>query len=82
MERQQADHGGRLRVQIRRAVLRPCWERLPQYGAAGAGFKEGFYTDRIIRQIDVAPTVAVMAGVRMPAQCEGAPIYQIFAEEF
>ncbi|MBQ2776528.1 MAG: alkaline phosphatase family protein [Peptococcaceae bacterium] len=54
----------------------------PIFIAAGAGFKEGFYTDRIIRQIDVAPTVAVMAGVRMPAQCEGAPIYQIFAEEF
>ncbi|MBR3910185.1 MAG: alkaline phosphatase family protein, partial [Anaerotignum sp.] len=54
----------------------------PIFIAAGTGFKEGFYTDRIIRQIDVAPTVAVMAGVRMPAQCEGAPIYQIFAEEF
>jgi len=43
--------------------------------------KQGFETDRIIRQIDFAPTVAVLGGVRLPAQCEGAPVYQIFAEE-
>ena len=53
----------------------------PIFIAAGKGFKEGFYTDRIIRQIDFAPTVAMLGGVRMPAQCEGAPVYQIFAEE-
>jgi len=53
----------------------------PIFIGAGKGFKEGFYTDRIIRQIDFAPTVAMLGGVRMPHQCEGAPIYQIFAEE-
>jgi len=49
---------------------------------AGKGLKEGFTTDRIIRQVDLVPTVAVLGGVRMPAQCEGAPVYQILAEEF
>ena len=34
-------------------------------------------TDRVIRQIDFAPTVAVVGGVRIPEQCEGAPAYQI-----
>lgn len=53
----------------------------PIFIAAGKGLKKGFSTDRIIRQIDFAPTVAVLGGVRMPAQCEGAPVYQIFEEE-
>lgn len=48
----------------------------PIFIAAGKGIKPG-YTDRVIRQIDFAPTVAVIGGVRMPAQCEGAPVYQI-----
>ena len=52
----------------------------PIFIAAGKGLKKGYETDRIIRQIDFAPTVAVLAGVRMPAQCEGAPVYQIFEE--
>lgn len=54
----------------------------PIFVAAGKGVKHGFYTDRVIRQVDVAPTVAVLGGVRMPHQCEGAPIYQILNEEF
>ncbi|MEL7564012.1 MAG: alkaline phosphatase family protein [Dehalobacterium sp.] len=54
----------------------------PLFIAAGQGLKKGFYTDRVIRQVDVAPTIAILGGVRMPAQCEGAPIYQIFEEEF
>ena len=54
----------------------------PIFIAAGPGIKEGFYTDRYIRQIDFTPTVAALAGVRMPAQCEGAPVYQILSEEF
>ena len=54
----------------------------PIFIASGRGVKQGFYTDRIIRQIDFAPTVAVLGGVRMPAQCEGAPAYQILAEEY
>ncbi len=49
---------------------------------AGKGFKEGFTTNRIIRQVDMAPTLATLGGVRMPAECEGAPVYQILSEEF
>ena len=51
----------------------------PIFIAAGQGIKPG-YTDRMIRQIDFAPTVAVVGGVRMPAQCEGAPVYQILED--
>ena len=53
----------------------------PIFIAAGKGLKESFLTTRIIRQVDVAPTLCALGGVRHPAQCEGAPIYQIFAEE-
>ena len=52
----------------------------PLFIAAGKGIKSGFTTERIIRQVDVAPTIAVLGGMRMPAQCEGAPIYQILAD--
>lgn len=54
----------------------------PIFIAAGEGLKKGFETDRIIRQIDFAATVAALGGVRMPAQCEGAPVYQILEKEF
>jgi predicted AlkP superfamily phosphohydrolase/phosphomutase len=54
----------------------------PIFVAAGPGLKEGFVTDRVIRQVDVAPTMCYLAGVRMPAQCEGSVIYQILEEEF
>ncbi|MEE0510311.1 MAG: alkaline phosphatase family protein [Peptococcaceae bacterium] len=54
----------------------------PLFMAAGPGIKAGYKTDRIIREVDVAPTVAVLGGVRMPAQCEGAPVYQILTETF
>ena len=53
----------------------------PIFVAAGPGFKKSFTTDRVIRQVDVAPTIAYLAGVRMPAQCEGAPVYQIIDDE-
>lgn len=53
----------------------------PIFVAAGSGIKSGFTTDRVIRQVDVAPTVAALLGVRYPAQCEGAPIYQILTED-
>lgn len=49
----------------------------PIFIAAGQGIKPGITTDRIIRQVDVAPTLAFLGGVRVPAQCEGAPVYQI-----
>ncbi len=49
----------------------------PIFIAAGSGIKEGYKTDRVIRQVDVAPTIVTLLDTRMPAQCEGAPIYQI-----
>ena len=49
---------------------------------AGKGIKENFKTTRIMHQLDFAPTVAVLGGVRMPKDCEGAPIYPIFTEEY
>ena len=53
----------------------------PIFIAAGSGIKEGFETTRWIRQVDVAPTMAVLLGTRFPRECEGAPVYQIFTEE-
>ena len=52
----------------------------PIFIAAGPGIKKGVYTERMIRQVDVAPTIASIMGMRMPAQCEGAPIYQIIED--
>ena len=49
----------------------------PVFLAAGEDIKEGTITDRVIRQVDVAPTIAEILGVRKPEQCEGAPVYQI-----
>lgn len=49
----------------------------PIFFAAGPGIKKGVTTERMIREVDVAPTAAVLLGVDMPAQCEGAPVYQI-----
>lgn len=54
----------------------------PIFIAAGPGIKEGFTTTRIIRQVDVVPTIAVLTGLRMPNECEGAPVYQILSEQF
>lgn len=53
----------------------------PIFVAAGRGIRQGETTDRNVRQVDVAPTAAVLLGVRFPAQCEGAPLYQVFDEE-
>ena len=52
----------------------------PIFIAAGKGLKEGYQSQRIIRQVDLAPTVAHMLGVRMPKQCEGAVAYQILED--
>ena len=49
----------------------------PIFIAAGPGIKKNYYTDRVIRQVDVTPTIATIMDLRMPEQCEGAPIYQI-----
>lgn len=53
----------------------------PIFIAAGQGIKQNFKTERTIRQVDVTPTIAALLGTRFPAQCEGAPIYQILSEE-
>ena len=52
----------------------------PIFIAAGKGIKENFRTTRYIREVDLAPTAAVLLGVDMPAECEGAPAYQILTE--
>jgi len=52
----------------------------PIFVAAGAGIKAGYKTDRMIREVDVTPTIAAVLGLRMPAQCEGAPVYQILED--
>lgn len=53
----------------------------PVFIASGEGVKQGYTTKRIIRQVDVAPTVSNILGLRVTKQCEGAPIYQILSEE-
>lgn len=53
----------------------------PIFVACGKGLKEECKTKRVIRQIDFAPTLAALAGVRMPRECEGAPAYQIIDRE-
>ena len=49
----------------------------PIFFAAGKGIKKGYKTDRVIRQVDVAPTMCALAGVRLPKHCEGIPAYDI-----
>lgn len=52
----------------------------PIFAAAGPGIKPGYEVKGWIREVDVAPTVAVLLGVNIPLECEGAPAYQIFTE--
>ena len=53
----------------------------PIFVAAGPGVKAGYEVKGYIREVDVAPTAAVLLGVNIPADCEGAPAYQIFTEK-
>lgn len=53
----------------------------PIFIAAGKGIKKNYRTERYIREVDLAPTASVLLGVDIPAQCEGAPAYQIFSEK-
>lgn len=53
----------------------------PIFIAAGQGIKKNHTTERVIRQVDVTPTISVLLGTRIPSHCEGAPIYQILSEE-
>lgn len=54
----------------------------PIFIAAGPGIKKGYKTTRVIREVDFVPTMAIICGVRMPEQCEGAPIYQILESQY
>lgn len=53
----------------------------PIFIAAGDGLIQDQDVKRVIRQVDVAPTIAKLMNVRVPKQCEGAPVYQILQEE-
>ena len=48
----------------------------PIFVAAGPGIKH-CVTSRVIRETDIAPTIAELFDIRKPADCEGAPVYQI-----
>ena len=52
----------------------------PIFVAAGPGVKQNYKVKGYVREVDVAPTAAVLLGVNIPADCEGAPAYQIFTE--
>lgn len=54
----------------------------PIFIAAGKGIKANHITERYVREVDLAPTVALLSGLPMPAECEGAPVYQILADGF
>ena len=52
----------------------------PIFVAAGKGVKSGYKLERQIREVDVAPTIAAIMGVRMPANADGAVVHQILPE--
>ena len=54
----------------------------PIFVAAGAGIKKNYRTNHFIKQTDIAPTMAVLGGVRLPAQNEGAIVQDILTGEF
>jgi len=51
----------------------------PLFVAAGAGVKAGYKMERMINQVDIAPTIAAIMGVRQPANADGAVVHQILA---
>lgn len=53
----------------------------PIFVISGPGVKQGCVINNYVREVDVTPTAAVLLGVDIPAQCEGAPAYQIFTEK-
>lgn len=53
----------------------------PIFIAAGQGIKKDYTIKKIIRQVDIAPTLATIGGVRLPANNDGAIISQILTEE-
>lgn len=53
----------------------------PIFIAAGKGIKPAHTIDKIVRQVDIAPTLATLGGVRLPRNNDGAIIGQILTEE-
>lgn len=49
----------------------------PLFIAAGPGVKSGYKMQRQMRQVDLAPTIAAIMGVRLPANADGAVVHQI-----
>ncbi|MBN2061403.1 MAG: alkaline phosphatase family protein [Deltaproteobacteria bacterium] len=49
----------------------------PAFMAAGKRFKNGTHVERVIREVDIAPTIAYLSGVRPPAHCEGGILHQL-----
>ena len=47
---------------------------------AGKGIKKGYTIDRMIRQVDMAPTICAMTGSRFTDTMEGAPMYCILEQ--
>ncbi len=52
----------------------------PIFVAAGKGVKAGYELQRQIREVDIAPTVAAIMGVRVPEQADGAVVHQILVD--
>ena len=52
----------------------------PIFIAAGKGVKSGYEIKREIREVDLAPTVAGIMGVRVPANADGAVVHQILVD--
>ena len=48
---------------------------------AGPGVKQGVRIDRIVRPIDVVPTICWLTGWPIPAQTEGAVLYQALTDD-
>ena len=53
----------------------------PIFIAAGQGIKRNYTVEKIVRQVDIAPTLATIGGVRLPRQTDGAIITQILTED-
>ena len=53
----------------------------PIFIACGPGVKSGVRLTRHVRQVDFAPTVAAVMGVRVPKQCDGGIVTQILDED-
>jgi hypothetical protein len=74
-----SDHGAAFRATMRRRVLTP--ENLPDLAGVplivkAPGQREGRVSDRAVRTVDVLPTLAQAAGVRVPWKTDGMPAEQ------